>query len=498
MTATSSSQIYVDIIPERIQAQETYVYEVEISANPDTRLIEQKSEITVEVPYDGYRHLSRDVVRRLKDEIVSLTSTNNGHAGWIALSHPLDWESDWSRNIGVEKSPLRIPLKHGKIIGEKLWTSDEYRAILHQSYKTDDLRFRPVAIDLRVLDDITGSAQSLEQYLELLELYGSGEGQLSLNLEISTLLPAVLAREDVHVIVERIQIHWPTIPPPDQIALYLMEQTPGARFSAEEKKWRYNPDEKSIEIEGIPTKKLNRQADSPLVPFRCLLNFVMMSPSEAITQSVLSGEVKISIENLLISGREVALMNVNGYRRDIENCPKLRQRSVIVAKTKAYLGDQLSKRRTATYRHWVFPGVDISEIRTSDLAAALRDLGYRTKHKNLEKGEIEPSPEGDNKVNASNDAASIVHVEGHKLGTFPNGDFVQLTIDARLKSTDQDQTRREREISDGTIISTEFKTRNLILDIFAWMEGPGSLLDLDLEDLMLILQDRFSVVAELR
>jgi hypoxanthine phosphoribosyltransferase len=498
MTATSSPQIYVDITPEKIQAQETYIYEVEISANPDTRLIDQKSEITVEVPYDGYQYLRRDAVRRLKDEIVSFTSTNDGHAGWLALSHPLDWESDWSRNIGVEKSPLRIPLKHEKLIGEKLWTSDEYRAILHQSYKTDDLRFWPVAIDLRILDDITDSAQSLDQYLELIEEFGNGEGQLSLNLEISTLLPAVLAREDVYVIVKRIQIHWPTIPPPDQIALYLMEQNSRGRFTAEKKKWRYNPDEKSIEIKGIPTKKLNRQADSPLIPFRCLLSFVMMSPSEAITQSVLSGEVEINIENLLISGREVALMNVNGYRRDIESFPKLGQRSVIVAKTKAYLGDQLSKRRTATYRHWVFPGVDLSEIRASDLAAALRDLGYRTKHKNLEKGKTEPSPESENIVNAPNDGELIVHVKGHKLGALPNGDYVQLTIDASLKSTNLDPTRREREIPDGTLVSTEFHTRNLIINIFAWMEGPGSLLDLDLEDLMLLLQDRFSVVAELR
>ena len=60
------------------------------------------------------------------------------------------------------------------------------------------------------------------------------------------------------------------------------------------------------------------------------------------------------------------------------------------------------------------------------------------------------------------------------------------------------ETRTEREIPSGLSVSTELQTSDLVVEIFGRMNCPGSLLDTDLENFMVILQQRLSAVADLR
>lgn len=117
-----------------------------------------------------------------------------------------------------------------------------------------------------------------------------------------------------------------------------------------------------------------------------------------------------------------------------------------------------------------------------DVSEAFRDLGYKT---DVEIGEKE-------------EVVSSKIIRAKRAGTLESGNPVVLRQDVRVTRVKGADTRREREIPSGLSVSTELPTSDLVVEIFGRMNGPGSLLDKDSEHLMVILQQRLSVVADLR
>jgi hypothetical protein len=215
-------------------------------------------------------------------------------------------------------------------------------------------------------------------------------------------------------------------------------------------------------------------------------------PGELIRARQLGGEVSIRINNLLLSGRELAWLTASGERpRRRDEAPSLTQQSVLKGDFIVMLHDQLSLRHTATYRRWSFPGVDLSYSRLSDVAAGLRDLGYQIDSlddgRAKEDQEQQPGPQH-----------QTGFIRAHRSGTLPNGNPVDLELEICMRTEKPAETRRERQIPEGMLVSTEQSTNDLIIEAYSRMEGPGNLLDMDLEQMMLILQKRLATVAELR
>jgi len=85
-----------------------------------------------------------------------------------------------------------------------------------------------------------------------------------------------------------------------------------------------------------------------------------------------------------------------------------------------------------------------------------------------------------------------------RVETSPDRDPAILEIQVWAIPVAAAPTRREREIPEGGMVSTEWGTSDLILQVRGKMVGSGSLLSLDTDLLMTNLKNRFTAVADLR
>jgi hypothetical protein len=480
MVEQDSFFVLVNAYPASVQAREVYSYKVEITANPDTSSTDSpQGHVQVRLPYDGFQHFSLEEAKRLKQQIVNRSDpTIQGRIGWLAVSPPLDWEHDWSRPTGAEVIPVQVPLR-GEKFSETQWTSDQMCSVARHTYSPASLHFWPLNIEMQVFDDISvPEAETLRDYLSLLKSGNVQKGQLIIDLTITVLIPAVLARDDVHVWLEILELNWPVIAPERQLDVQQL-RPPGHEDQTPVKvTWRYNPDRRVVQICKVQARRDEPDEGSPLVPFKCDMRFFLRVPGQIVNQDELKGSVRLRLDGILLSGREVGWLQVSGHRTTGQN-QLIHQQTHLKAVFSAWLSDQFKYRRTTTYRRWCFSGVRLSADRLDDVAAALRDLGYQVK-----------SP-----VLAEDGATGTLAAS--RPDVTPDGDPTLLQLEVLAERAPAAQTRRVREM-EGVLITTEIETSDMVIHVRGQMRGPISMIALDLERLMTTLKGRFAAVADLR
>ena len=507
MTEDNADFRYVDVVPERVSAREVYTYDMKIRANPDIRLVEGSDEpdrslgeISIDVPYDGYDHFSSQAAERLRGMISGWSDVPvTGQIGWLAVGKPPDWEFEWHPQSGMDLHAVQIPLLNSILNDTALWTADTFRAVIRHEYHPEPPNFIPMRIEMQVYDNAQDSrerfwrtketvaasdrAKSIPGILEMLDGEPLQGGQLVIALSITAFMPTFMASERVSVVVDQWKFKWPTIAPGWQLKVESLNPEQNVF-------WRYDPDDQTVELSTLATKRGEPETGSLLVPFCCELLLTLDSPGQVISQDELEGSVRLSIDGCLLSGRQVAWLNASGQRVQKES-ELLDIRTILKVRFAATLSDQFRHRRTAAYRQWYLPGVRLSPTRLDDIAAALRDIGYKI----LE----EPSLLAINRKTKNGDGEIVIGVVlGQRLEISRDQEPTVLQIEVWALPTSPASTQRKRDIPEGGEVSTVWDTNDLILQARGQMTGPGSLLALDMDELMSQLKSRFNAVADLR
>ena len=509
---TEQSFVYLDAVPERVSVNESYTYEFYLRTNPDTVLVQGPQDpdrpsglVQVDFPYDGYTSLPTEVAERLQARHASAGHLA-GQVGWLAISKPLDVESGWLPQPGLEEiRSVRLPLIEPGLVGPDDWVSDGQCAIAQHAYAPETPRYFPLEIEMRVFDsaeywrqstqnnkEMVKNAKSAEEILAQLNGSALQGGQLVIDLELNARIPSALARqkEEVKVTLQELGLRWPTIPALWQLTILDLWKI---GTEDEEIHWRYNPDLGTVEVRELKAVPLDEPPGSTLRPYNIHLRLLLHSPGKVVSEDELEGWAQVRLDGCLLSSRRVAWLGPHGLRmprrggelRAPDNLIQLQTR--LKAHFKATLSDQFKRRPSEVYRQWYFYGLKFSAARLDDMAATLRDLGFRTMDEPptlLERG-AKPN--------------LIGLAVGRKTDVHMAGQPALLRLELWAIPVAPASTRCEREIPDGGTVSTEVDTTDLILQARGYVEGgPGSLLAQEVDKVMTDLKNRFTAIADLR
>ena len=492
--------LFADVLPERISACETYSYFVSLGLNPETRGQDIPSGvINIEVPYDGYRCFSMETAARLRERVgKNLDRPALGQIGRLAVSMPPDWEHDWDRPAGLNQYAIQIPLRDAQMTSPDLWTADTLRAMIEKTYKPEAPTIMPRSREMQVYDnvrdalettqasrklqEISQKAGNISEVLELLDGEPLQGGQMVVALAVTVFLPDFLASEQVKVTIQALKFGWPTIAP-DWLMRVEAPDGPG------ELGFRYNPDDQSVEVPDVQALRGEPQAGSQLVPYSCLLRLTLNYPGQVIRQDELNGSARIKIEGCLLSGRLVGWLDVYGERND-EFARRIELLTLINVGFTAILSERFKHRRRAVYRQWYLRGVRLSPVRMDDIAAALRDMGYKAGQPEL-KTVVLKQQDVDHQV-------QIGVVTARRLSISDSQDPADLQLEVWALPVSLANTQRRHTLAEGGEVSTTWETSDLALQVRGQVNGPGSLLALDVDALMDQLKSRFNAVADLR
>ena len=525
MTETKSPIVYVNARPESVLVREAYCYEIKIRANPDTRLVDQpdhpdrpRGEISVEMPYDGHACFPAESARLIRGSADRGAGDLelSGQIGWLALSRPLDWEREWKSPEGMDLLPVQIPLLDEHIQDPDMWGMDELRAVNRHEYRPENPDFTPVQVEMRVSDT---AQDSLDPFLKTRDDLLKGQnisgvsdilkklngdplqgGQLVIDVAVTVFLPSILARQVNRVIIDELELNWPTIASDWQLGIFAVAPTP--EREEEKVEWRYDPDHQTVEVHSLTAHVRPSDVGVPFEPYRCNLRIRLYVPGGVVSQDELEGKVRLRLDGCLLSGRQAAWLDASGRRMDTDE-GMFTVETLIEGRFNATLSDRFRFRRTAAYRQLNFPGVMLSPTRLDDIAAALRDIGYRLSDLSNMRTKLVDNPallqiKADQRSDGGGWSIEIGSVVANRIVTSPDQDPAVLAIQVWAVPAAPAATRREREIPEGGLVATEWGTSDLILQMRGTMDGSGSMLSLDMDRLMINLKNRFGAVADMR
>ncbi|NPA76746.1 MAG: hypothetical protein GXN93_03255 [Candidatus Diapherotrites archaeon] len=441
-------------------------------------------EITVEVPFDGYRHLPRKSVTLLQQW--QGEDVRQVQIGWLALGTPLNWEQDWEQMPGVDMLPVIMPVQTPGMILPQDWKSDRYRAVIRHAFETKEPRFWPVTLDFQVYDNEQALLELSEDQPDLLtENRLLSDIQLVWRLNLTVWLPEVLPLKRANVELERLQIFWPTVVSSQEMDIRY--RVPAAKTDPEETSevisvgdfpkasWRYAMESHSVEIYTLALHPGERKEGSPLVPYQVQVYFLFRLLGPVLSEDLLRGSFRLRIDGVLLSGRESAWFDATGRLRSgvlLEQC------TLLEGRFEGFLSESFAFRRAAVYHRWYFSGVALTVTRLSQIASVLQDMGYQTR------------------VNEVQEEKGLGYLQATQQIKDEDGVWQQVRFDIWVERLSKHTTTRRRKIPPDTEITTRFKVENLCIHCWVQSDRPGTLVSAEATRLQLALSDRLAVVAE--
>ncbi len=464
----------IKVSPKEILATESYKYKIDIRNNVSVEMdSEPQGTIDVFMPYDGEKYFPKDVA----DELLKNKSLDQLQIGWLAVGEPKDWQGDWRQKIGAEILEVNIPLRMNGMSEEK-WATDENLAQLNHQYTLDWPRYYPINIDLEVLD-----AEAESKFIKLMEadkLKSEGTSLLSFEMLVQVNLPTYPEGVDMSVELDRLILTWPKFASRKQIQIHLLQL--GSVDSKEWRKveWSYVPQRNEIEVILDPvTVKPNRPiTGSPLSVFWVIFHFdFLFSIGDLLEKDELVGSATFRVKNSLLSGRDVAWINGDGRERK-DTTERIHCQTLITSSFTAHLSNRFANKQSFISREWRFPGVSFSSARAKDITSILQDYGYLI------------IPRDDNQDGMISAWRSIVQPEHEPY-------ILYIFIEAQGVGATSTKRERKENVADDIYV-TEINTQDLVIRLKAQINGPGRILALDVDEIMLRLKNHFAAVADLR
>ncbi|NMB86761.1 MAG: hypothetical protein GYA17_00280 [Chloroflexi bacterium] len=505
------SQVYVDALPESIVVTEKYDYDIEISANEQKTFTGAQGEAVIEVPYDGNRSLNKAAIEKLLKIPEAQEPDAQGLIGWLAIGSPVGWNSNWQRPALPEILPVKIPLSNQEINADQ-WGRDQFRAIIKHTYIPLDPQFFPISIKIKILDDLP--VKSELQPGDMIKFRFPENhlvGKVVVDFTVQLSIPSIIEIQKVdHIELETLEFKWPTIATKWQAIWYGPDTN--------ELDWFYNPVLGTVTINHIHSKLImdKDSLGSPFSRYECHLVMVMALPGLFIrstekgndvttsqpsndeptseqTELFLRGDLKISIKDILLSGREVKWIYPDGIvHRDSPTGPA--KKTEITAHFISAINELFTNREIITYRYWNFPGVRLNEVRVADVIAGLDDIGYRYNHLENQSSSNYKEQRGKEEDNSIQQFL----LQGKKYVLLENNDSeTEIILDIILERANRSHTRRVHSIK-GLRLSTGIDSSDLVIQIRGKMSNMGDMLDKDLDKLQIILTKRFANVVDLK
>ncbi|MBE0671414.1 MAG: hypothetical protein IH588_12560 [Anaerolineales bacterium] len=464
----------IKISPKEILATESYKYKIDIRNNVSVELdSEPQGTLEVLMPYDGEKYFPKDAA----DELLKDNSLDQLQIGWLALGRPKDWQGDWRQKIGAEILEVRIPLRMNGV-SEENWTADEDLAHLRHQYTLEWPRYYPINIDLEVLD-----AEAESKFIKLMEadrLKSEGTSLLSFEMLIQVNLPTYQDGVDVSVELDRLTLTWPKFASRKQIQIHMLQLGPADSKEWTKVEWSYVPQRNEIDVILDPVKlKPNRPiTGNPLSVFWTIFHFdFLFSIGDLLEKDELVGSATFRVKNSLLSGRDVAWINADGRERK-DTTERILCQTLITSSFTAHLSNRFANKQSFISREWRFPGVSFSPARAKDITSILQDHGYLI------------IPRDDNQDGMISAWRSIVQSEHEPY-------ILYIFIVAQGMGATSTKRERRKDVEDDIYV-TEINTQDLVIRLRAQINGPGRILALDVDEIMLRLKNHFAAVADLR
>lgn len=483
------------IKPKEIVIKEEYIYQAGISKNDYIKMVSDPlGKIKIQVPYDGERYFPMQSSNALMSE----KDLDHLRIGWLAVGEPKDWEGNWLQKVGADVLDVNIPLRTDEI-NEEDWTADEFSALFLHDYFLERPRYYPISIDLEVRDyaaispfmvsrDLRKLAKD-DDFWKLLfekssEIYQGNN--LSFEIVIQISLPTVLVNKDISVGLEKLILIWPKFPPKEQFQIWQLDTKKGNWKNVD---WVYEPDRNEIVLAYLEMNQVGSKNGSPLTKYWSIIRVdLMFASGDLIKEDKIDGKAIIKVENALLSGRDVAWINLDGQKDKAANVKK---QTVIDASFKAFLSDRFANKQSFISRAWRFPGVSLTPSRIVDIVSILQDQGYSIIYPDIINNDENQDTQKEKETERG-------HIVGRRLVIESEQDPYELKVFIDVRGTALTTTKRERRIAEEETFITEIPTQELLINYFAQINGPGRIVALDADNIMLRLKEQFSTVADLR
>jgi hypothetical protein len=475
------SNVYANLIPSKLQVNETYPLEmIHIRSNTSIIPAQPSGEILIELPFDGDVNFPRSEIERLGVQTyINKSEGLQAQIGWIVMNPPINWEDQWERRLAGKNDflPVQIPLFSNDLLDSDGWVKDQYVAELRHPYDLKKLPFWPIELDFQVSDDV--SSFRFDENSGLSPLSPVKTGEMVFDFWITVMLPKRLPRNKVTINLDYLKLEWPTIAPDWQMEIVCQQKKEGGFNQVD---WRYNPDEKVIEINNLPVYiDPSYRSDSALSSYRIHVRFYLRKPGNIVINNFLKGSIELSASNLLLSGREISWVNSKGIRIKPERerkFPAIQLKTIFPANFVIDLNDCFQERQIQMYRYWNFQGVCLDDNRKENIVQVLNELGYQRDQRYFNKSD------------------KFIRM---KKSTFnKDGKPIDLSVLFLPVEIGKTTTNLERQIPEGLFVKTTVETSDLILHVIGVASAPDEKLSNDLDQLMICLNRRFMAVSDLR
>lgn len=510
------------IFPSKILAEECFDLVITPGQTQATQCITYQGNVYAEIPYDGYKFFTYKAIQKLKN-----SEAIRAQAGWLALSNPIDWELSWERNHGTQELvDVLVPIRSDSIRQEDWDTSAKIIRLAHQYMQGQQFPLPIVVLDVEIFDGIPALGESVklndfknkkeDEIIRTIlskakpgltiqknqnidskdvesELVESGE-MLVVKLEIKVQVPLVLeVNSGTNISVDYIELNWPTIVT-QQGLMIVRKISDTDKFRRQD--WHYCPDNSSIQTSLLRLTYVKPKARRPqsFNEYGLTLYLLVCASEGLINQDKLQGHMKLRIENVLFSGRDIAWIHSTGKRQKIDELPMVKKHTFCNVNFDITLSELFDKRQILITHQWCFPGVYLNANRLDDLQGILKDIGYET-----DPPEYETDETG---ANGSNEKAvsgfKLVKVSGKRYHVKSGEKIRTMNIVLWAVKTATTITTRKREIERQGIYKSSIPTSDLVILLLGEIDGAAELLSRDVQKIVTKLKKRLNAVADAR
>ncbi|MGE3289430.1 MAG: hypothetical protein AB7J32_25490 [Pseudonocardia sp.] len=498
--------------------EERYRVRQEISRNPDIELVDGASgSIDVEVPYDGYEHVTRttvdDVRRWIAHHRLPSRPTDGRSArsipdttaliGHLVLTDHQD--TDLAIATGITgrtiAMPLRIPVRSTELRSDEVLVADSHTFRQTVGYRPGHAipALIPVEIDVEVTDP--GSVPVLRRSeqnednrnaaTDRSQKYMAFEPYLVLDVRVVIHLPPRKGPRPPAPIVRRVRVSLPSglTLAPSAIRLVVREREPdevppdgpAVPVDAEpveddmpEPVVLHNPGDASIEWTDVKMRLDKHQPDQPITFCSPLMRVHIHQPGELFNEPELVVRADVEAPDILLSGAKVRLFDARGMPVARRRREPLVVRTSVTAEATVVLDEAFAKRLFTPFQTFHFDEVIPDSQRVEDIRAALADLRYKTLHV-----DEWPMP----KVSRSHTLVAWIVA---RRGDEEDAILLQVFVFGR-----RHRTRRQSQHRGGRRFTSKLDTGDLTVVFHGEVLRESGPLIRDVNALQLVLRDQF-------
>ena len=416
----NGTKIFARAMLKRAEITEEYFVQQEISENSSTKHGERPAgRIELELPYDGHRYFTRDA----RNDVALGLAAHPESDSTVAIGHLLlrNYAKTGLRDsLGLSGQsapvPIEVPISGGpgdgapgdggSSDGDRFdhLGADRQTCITRHEFRPETPELIPARLDIELLDpdslnllpfalrseDGRTAGDVIEQVLAtnrgrwyVNAIRASIRQQPSFRDELTMLIVVQLALpvekgdpRELHPVVTRVAIGWPTITFLGTIQLHLVLADNQAGPKAEERPVRYNPVDRCIEWYDVKMtqvsstvggEEVRRFESAPML-------LSIRQPAALYAQRDLCARAEIQIPEYLLSGLDARVYDATGYIR--QKPPVTLLTTKVFAAATLKLDDAFARREFSPNQHLYFDEIPPDKARVTDIMTALRDRGF--------------------------------------------------------------------------------------------------------------------------